>query len=279
MKKGTKVRVVNNDHEVDHYFEIGEEVECTGEGMPDTGNYRFTNKSLTQWMHPSSYEPIKKPKTREQLEKKIAKYTKQLEGLESKKLELNKWYIGINQHPVFLVSKSKSNNMFYCYGFDLNGEWFDEYEEGRRSQTHVKNFKIPATEEEVFEALKAEAIKRGFKEGVKTKGVGDNLEVSTITEGMEYKPSDNVLKSNCVGKFYIKRNIFKNGSWAEIISTPTLNGKEVKVDDLTIQIGCNIFNREIFERTVDYLFNHSITSLTHTELGEIKINDLKELIK
>jgi hypothetical protein len=36
---------------------------------------------------------------------------------------------------------------------------------------------------------------------------------------------------------------------------------------------------KIFETHLDYIDRQGVTSLTHPELGEIKINDLKELIK
>lgn len=271
MKKGTKVRVVNNSYYPYHGFEIGETVEFTGEGDLLSGNYKFKNKTISQWMDKQDYEPIKKPKTREQLEKKIAKYTKQLQGLEDKKEVESKsgWYKD-TEYSEWIVYRDFENGLLY--GFNTFGKWFH-----KRCSHHIDDTECLATEEEVFEALKAEAIRRGFKEGGWFKCLrGHNSDAVNSIDKWFFDIKTNKLWTMREGDG--GRCAFDNGEWAEIISTPTLNGKEVKMDENNIMIGCKVFNKRKFESEVKYLDKYNITSITHPKLGEIKINDLKELI-
>ena len=100
------------------------------------------------------------------------------------------------------------------YGFDGNGTWFDygEY------KAKVSEDLFKATNEEVFEALKNEAVRRGFVKGVyfKSPVSGDNYKFTNIyfTEATDMAWSKN------------GGVIFDNGKWATIISTITKSEAE-----------------------------------------------------
>ena len=110
------------------------------------------------------------------------------------------------------------------YGFDGNGTWFDygEY------KAKVSEDLFKATNEEVFEALKIEAVRRGFVEGVRITPMFSN--------GKDYYPDKNIISSPL--NFKLKGNvfvvyggldeyrIFVNGKWVNVISTITKSEAE-----------------------------------------------------
>ena len=108
---------------------------------------------------------------------------------------------------------------FLQYGFDGNGAWFDY----REYKAKVREDLFKATNEEVFEALKIEAVRRGFVEGVRITPMFYN--------GKDYYPDENIISSPL--NFKLKGNvfvvdggingyrIFVNGKWANVISTKT----------------------------------------------------------
>ena len=110
------------------------------------------------------------------------------------------------------------------YGFDGNGTWFDygEY------KAKVSEDLFEATNEEVFEALKIEAVRRGFVEGVRITPMFYN--------GKDYYPDKNIISSPL--NFKLKGNefvvdggldeyrIFVNGKWANVLSTITKSEAE-----------------------------------------------------
>jgi hypothetical protein len=130
------------------------------------------------------------------------------------------------------------------------GKWYwrdeDElavYNNGKSTYGFLKGFFIcdmlfsfgigrKATEQEVFKALKNEAVKRGFVEGVYIKKSGINKDFNHLNKPIS-------------GKFYLNKidftldsdngfgYIFKNGKWAEII--PTITKKEAE-DKLNCKI-------------------------------------------
>ena len=101
------------------------------------------------------------------------------------------------------------------YGFNVNGTWSDY------GEFHFKVAKneIEATNEEVFNALKIEAVRRGFVEGVRITPMFYN--------GKDYYPDKNIISSPL--NFKLKGNvfvvdggldeyrIFVNGKWATVI--------------------------------------------------------------
>lgn len=143
------------------------------------------------------------------------------EAFESEvKLEVGKWYketvCFIGNMFVYIESIQDKNNVT-CYGFNGIGEWFDSIS---GFGTHGLEL---ATEQELFEALKNEAVKRGFVKGTYFK----DLHISKpyklgCVDKIEWFSDSEDLRSDgwC---------IFHKGKWAEIIPTITLSEAEQKL--------------------------------------------------
>ena len=124
-----------------------------------------------------------------------------------KELEVGKWYISV-YYLVYYLGNYKCN----CIELS-NGEWYDNLYHSLSG--HLKNYRL-ATEEEVKGAIINEAIKRGYKKGVKCK-FGTSKEIRVIeTNNFFFEFNSN--------KLYLRHSsgdnadeIFRNGFWAEII--------------------------------------------------------------
>lgn len=102
----------------------------------------------------------------------------------------------------------------YCvfYGFDSYLNWIDEVKLG----TTIANYLLPATDEEVKEALIKEAERRDYT----------NNHINLLTNGYksEKKLTDKFeFKKNELLGYYTEKRIYtimKDGIWAEIVSQP-----------------------------------------------------------
>ncbi len=101
-------------------------------------------------------------------------------------------------------------NGFQKYGIDSDGNWFSQ---NMKVRIHGNGFE--ATKQEVFEALKNEAVKRGFEDRVY---FSDNTGNNKILRGFFY------YNSMCL--YFGGANIFQNGKWATIIPTITKSEAE-----------------------------------------------------
>jgi len=125
-------------------------------------------------------------------------------------LEVGKWYIfntvDDNRKQVLFITKIKVNEVYF-YGVDEYGNW-------RNSDWYSKSHNwIEATEQEVFEALKNEAVKRGFKEGTYMESINNGFGISRLSS-KQSKFINNMLSiGGCC--------VFNNGTWATIIETIT----------------------------------------------------------
>ena len=124
------------------------------------------------------------------------------------KLEVGKWYIS-EYYLVHYLGNYKCN----CIELS-DGEWFDNIHHSLSG--HLKSYRL-ATEEEVKEATINEAIKRGYKKGVKCK-FGTSKEIRTIETNKFFFDFN-------LNKLYLRHSsgdnadeIFRNGFWAEIVS-------------------------------------------------------------
>tara|TARA_R110002051_G_scaffold268016_1_gene328108 strand:+ start:252 stop:752 length:501 start_codon:yes stop_codon:yes gene_type:complete len=131
---------------------------------------------------------------KKELKKKLA---------ELPKFENGKWYSGDN-HLIYLVKYNVSNSKIY--GF-YDGNW-------RTSETFNVHYLKESTEQEVFEALKNEAIKRGYKEGDVIKSMRFSGNWVMDSHG---------LSLYCNQLFMGGSVIFIDGKWAKIIKQPTVN--------------------------------------------------------
>lgn len=108
------------------------------------------------------------------------------------------------------------------YGCGTLGDWFFG-----KSENHLE-YIVSCCElmnaEEVTEALKNEAVKRGFKEGVFCDHKNPSCDQKESIKDFFYHEKDNALYGNkrgCGGAI-----IFKNGIWATVIPTKTIQEAE-----------------------------------------------------
>lgn len=177
-------------------------------------------------------------------------------------LEVGKWYrqeIYEGKNTLFFYNGRIGNEA--TYGFNTNGEWSEKI------GIHFDNDPItPATATEVFEALKAEAERRGFKDGVKIN--------SFITQG--YTLSNTAPFTMTTEKYtgvedkYSLRFggscIYTNGKWAEIIDQPTAidwskAGQLVKSENVVVMTT---------GEHIDSMFSGYALTDTHYEKGQFE---------
>ena len=141
-----------------------------------------------------------------------------------KQLEVGKVY----KYPSFRGGKFmfKFNGEFgerITYGFNSNGKWCNELGICERE---IKNYQ-EATEEEWLEALKKEARKRGFIEGIKFNcPYSEKVETLGNTLDYEFTGHDSEKFGKCLrdNMGYV---IFYNGIWSEIVKEETPTQKEI----------------------------------------------------
>ena len=137
------------------------------------------------------------------------------------KLEVGKWYKRIwkdGDRDLFLISDF-IDNKFFTGEFFRNNERLEEGVGDRfKSIKDERYFEIEATNEEVFEALKIEAVRRGFVKGVffRSPVSGDNYKFTNI---YFTKATDKAWSEN-------GGVIFEKGNWATIIQTITKSEAE-----------------------------------------------------
>ena len=139
-------------------------------------------------------------------------------------LEVGKWYK--SNYPLLIFIEQIHHSYLVGYGFNS----IQEFKTGNfcrrlddKHKVDYKNFNfIEATNEEIFEALKNEAIKRGF--GKKNVYFIDCLSRNFISTGKfsfyNSKVENNGITNGANGW------IFRDGIWATII--PTLTKKEAE---------------------------------------------------
>jgi len=132
---------------------------------------------------------------------------KEFPELFEKELEDNTWYTFLNGAIQFNIKNGEG------YGICVYKTWFDNCE--WLKYEHNGKF-IKSTEKEVFEALKNEAVKRGFKNG--------NYKCLDLPEHTDLNVVDcYFLEYNKLwhGKIGWANCIFDNGQWATIIPKET----------------------------------------------------------
>ena len=141
------------------------------------------------------------------------------------KLEVGKWYKRPHGKALFFIVGDPKITPFEVYGFDMEGNWMN-LEKART----FPDYEIEATEQEVFEALKNEAVKRGFKEGVYI--------TPMYSDGKDYFPDENIINKPL--NFHLKVStlevdggddryrIFVNGKWAKKIELKKLTKEQIE---------------------------------------------------
>ena len=152
---------------------------------------------------------------KQELEQLRQEFNERIDALLKPKFELNKWYKDLENKALYCIAEFNGiGENGKNYGFDYNGDWM---ELGNRvfDKDTTKEVRL-ATPTEVQEALEKEAVKRGFKEGVKFKV----LDVETIFTFKKIWFSKNNLNMAWSSDCGI---IFNNGTWATPIKTMTID--------------------------------------------------------
>ena len=162
---------------------------------------------------------------------------------EKPQFEVGKWYKGNESTCVFSV-------LFYCtkvdgdklYGYGLiNNNWTENSSSINIADN--ENECVEATPKEVEEALTKEAVKRGFKEGVKVKGVKyDTLRTVNNPSNIDFWMKDNVLWMDA-DTLCNSIDIFRCGVWGEVIKTKTI---EELVNDIVCEYPMQKFSLDVF---------------------------------
>ena len=156
-----------------------------------------------------------KEKCESKMEKLQDKYLKWEHRLKEYEKEFTGWAKVSEEHEDYVGNELWMHyyeDGIIKYGFDSNGEYKENNSGCKYDITDV-----PATEEEVKQALIKEAIKRGFKEGAR---FTHNEDVHAILKGdvSEIHSDFFEIKNNT---FMIDGwEIFNDGKWAEIIEEP-----------------------------------------------------------
>ncbi len=150
------------------------------------------------------------------------KFNKEIEDVKKKydkpMFEVGKWYkINSERHTGLFNITKYYNEIITAYGFGGDDmEWYNECEGWAY---YDYNYVVLATPEEVEAALTNEAVKRGFKEGVRFK---------TPCSNTEYIAKGNIIIWQNGNTFGLRLSdsyglILDNGKWAEIIKENTLD--------------------------------------------------------
>jgi len=155
------------------------------------------------------------------------KFNKEIEDVKKKyekpMFEVGKYIAWIDEINFYAAHKDCLAIIVKDMGEDVNVKWISKTTQmdGVYSKS---NFYLLNTSQEVESALTKEAVKRGFKEGVKFKPVTPNVHNETIaTCNDTFKYWDKPLHGHDAGLSSNKNWIFQNGTWAEIIKEKTLD--------------------------------------------------------
>jgi len=146
-----------------------------------------------------------------------------------KELEVGKWYKGsIDFESLIFITEiekvgKEDRNRIYYYGW-LHNEYFRE-KDYIANKDH-ENSLIEATLQEIESALICEANKRGFEDKISFNELEDSENGSIFTEGARvgscFYFENNKLYTTGWGKWCV----FKDGQWAQIIETITIQEAE-----------------------------------------------------
>lgn len=143
-------------------------------------------------------------------------------------LKVGTWYKH-TEHDSLIVFNNGDKTLGFWKGEYIDSLWFDK-------NGYIAKHVTEATEKEIFEALKNEAVKRGFVEGAQFYGCDGHLKNKPI----EVKE----IKFGCVSKGFCEENIglycsdswiFRAGKWATIIQP-----KQMSQSDIEKELGYKI---------------------------------------
>lgn len=145
--------------------------------------------------------------------------------LEKPKLEVGKWYKADGNEKSLICFQGYWNDNVYSYGFGILGYWTNTFGFWK------DKYYTEATPTEVIERLKAEAVKRGFVEGVRFKTNWFGEDEFNIFSGGELRLNQNSYGYNTLCECGTPW-IMKNGIWAEIYTEPSPAYIQVPISEI-----------------------------------------------
>jgi hypothetical protein len=213
---------------------------------------------------------------KKEIKAQIKELKKELNSIKDNVLKVGEWY---KYGDFLLINPTNTDNKLKINAYGLNhNEWFNDTS---TNSSHLGNSisYVKATETEVFEALKKEAIKRGFVKGSSYKNqykrtgvISDNCWVFNFNRNT-LSQVNNVLGNNV-------HYIFNNGVWAEIIEDkkPTINGYEMEIKGDYISFGCKKFSIDQILGLYSDFNQHNITSFAIDNEYQVTISELEEVV-
>jgi len=197
--------------------------------------------------------------TKERIDALEAELQKIKKELETPTLEVGKWYKAIVHDIEWLINivSFEGHQIKKYYGFSDYSGWKENIGTNIEWGSCLDNdVFLPATDKEVEEALIKEAVKRGFKKGVKIKQVSGDINI-LFNNKFEYLKEWNEYKNVLFIDNYL---VFANGTWAEIIKDEIIKvgGYEVKKlengsNATKYKIGCKEFYKADFLTVCDIM--------------------------
>jgi hypothetical protein len=214
---------------------------------------------------------------KKEIKAQIKELKKELNSIKYNGLKVGEWYKYVD---CFLFCFNGKFGNSTNYGFNKIGVFKQDL------GVHRLNRYTKATETEVFEALKKEAIKRGFKEAIK-RGFKEGVKRG-FKEGVTLRSllgDKQVVKINTFvwveGVLFLNNiQIFQDGKWAEIIEykKPTINGYEMKINGDYISFGCEKFSTDQILGLYSHFNQHNITSFAIDNEYQVTISELEEVV-
>lgn len=173
--------------------------------------------------------------------------------------EVGRWYKSSDGVALLICGTDEDN----CTGF-WRGKWGHDWT--FESELGKKDL-IPATSDEVKEALVKEAIKR-YPVGTKFKSATNKVDVAEILESdFYYSLATDAVQ--CLQTAGMASNIYHKGQWAEIVKEKpvTIAGFTCEIDGNSVRIGCKRYTKSDVGSLVGCMKIMGITSIsvdTHT---------------
>lgn len=197
--------------------------------------------------------------------------------------EVGEWYKSLNhQHIMVFFSTDENDN----YGFNIDGIFSNRFAPPK----NILAWRL-ATKEEVEQAIRNEAVRKGFKKGAtikwqgRTRKIIDEMYWATGTDCLAAQTDS----KDCLNEYF---PIMLNGVWAEIIEEPkqedidwSVPGQLVCNGDHCIAITSGSFNSKnsTFKGTIirsscvgekqGFIFNDFMMSLFKPFKGEITLKN------
>jgi hypothetical protein len=208
----------------------------------------------------------------ERFQRELAELKKELKP----ELEVGKWYFAIHGTITWIVNPIRvtEGRIEEFYGTNDYSRWKDDGNTWGNVSA-CKEFRL-ATEQEVFEALKKEAIK--YHKGCKIKPNNKIMENCNYYNGEDLTWNGKDLYFKNKTGYYV--SLFRDGKWAEIIKEEPImiGGLEVKRENKDYIIGCKNARRQFLLELQAFMINNNFEKVSFDGI-ETDLETINKIIK